>query len=87
MVKFYDRAGFPFQLGENLKPLLHSNLISVSRYFDNGTPAAYQITDEGRTYLRQNVIVEDLISYIKTLQFPDQLLLLANKCLDKKSGL
>lgn len=87
MVKYYDRAELPFPLEEHLRSLLNSNLISVSRYFDNGTPAAYQITEEGRTYLHQNVHAEDIISYIKTLQFPDQLLLLVSTCLDKKSSL
>lgn len=87
MVKFYDRADFPFQVGENLKPLLDGNLIFVSKYFDNGTPAEYRVTEEGRTYVNQKVNEEDIISYIKTLQYPDQLLFLAKTCFDKRRGI
>jgi hypothetical protein len=80
MIKLYDRADFPFKLTENLKQLLDRNLIRIAKLFDNGTASEYQVTEEGRVYLRENINEEEIISHIKTVQNPDRLLQIVYPC-------
>jgi DNA-binding PadR family transcriptional regulator len=83
MVNVYERADYPFQLGENLRALLELQYIQVAKFLDNGTPAIFELTEEGRAYLQEQVDTITLIDYIKTLQAPDFILGLAQSSLDR----
>lgn len=83
MVNVYERADYPFQLGENLKSLIDLQLLWVSQYMDNGTPALFELTDAGKALVKENVGKEALLAYIKTLQAPDFILGLVQSCFEK----
>src|SRR5688572_20346695 len=75
LVKTFDRASFPGDISSNLEPLLKEELIKVDKLFDNMTPASYLATKKGLEYLNTEVKIESLIQYVKTLDYPDQLLM------------
>jgi len=87
MVKVYDRADCPSRITENLKPLLDNNLIFIAEYFDNGTAGKYEITESGKKYLDQNLVAEEIINYIKTMDNPEQLLFITQAYIDRRDGL
>jgi len=87
MVKVYDRADFPSNMTESLKPLLDNNLIFVSQNFDNGTANKYEITEHGKKYLDQNFVPDEIINYIKTMDNPEQLLFITQNYIDRQNGL
>jgi len=87
MVKVYDRASFPFKVTENLQPLLDEKLIVVSKYFDNGTANEYKITEKGEEFLNHNFNDEEIIHFIKTMDDPDQLLMITQAYIDRKNGI
>jgi len=87
MIKVYDRADFPWKLSENLNLLLDNNFIYVSKYLDNGTDFAYEITKKGIEYLNDNFNPEEIIEHIKTMQNPDLLLQLVQAYIHKKNGI
>jgi DNA-binding MarR family transcriptional regulator len=87
MVKVYDRANFPSNMTENLKPLLDNNLIFVSQNFDNGTANKYEITENGKKYLDQNFVADEVINYIKTMDNPEQLLFITQTYIDRQNSL
>lgn len=78
LVKTFDRVNFPSEISTNLEPLLKKELIEVDKLFDNNTPASYRATRKGLEYLNKSVITENLIQYVKTYDYPDQLLLALN---------
>jgi hypothetical protein len=83
MVKVYERADYPFDLGVQLKALFDRQFVHVTKYLDNGTPALFAVTDKGKVYLDQHLDREALISYINSLQAPEFLLQVAHSCLEK----
>lgn len=78
LVKVFDRANFPSEISANLEPLLKGGLIEVDSLFDNNTPASYRATNKGLNYLNNSVRAENLIQYVKTFDYPDQLLMALN---------
>ena len=78
LVKTFDRANFPGEISSNLEPLLKEGFIEVEKLFDNNTPASYRATRKGQEYLNNSVKTENLIQYVKTFDYPDQLLLALN---------
>lgn len=86
MVNVYERADYPFQLGENLKGLLELQLVWVTQFMDNGTPALFELTDSGRAYVKEHIEKDALIGFIKTLQAPDFVLGVTQSCFDKLSS-
>jgi hypothetical protein len=83
MVNVYERADYPFHLGEHLKVLFDSQLVWVSQYMDNGTPALFELTEAGRSYVKEHIDKEGLMDFIKTLQAPDFILEVTQSCFDK----
>jgi hypothetical protein len=81
MINVYERADYPFRVGEHLKALFDLQFIRVTVYLDNGTPGIFEITDLGQSYLNDQVDRKALIEYIKTLQAPEFLLEVAQSCL------
>lgn len=86
MVNVYERADYPFQLGENLKVLFDLQMVWVTQYMDNGTPVLFELTDAGRTYVKEHIEKRALIEFIQTLQAPDFILEVAQSCFDKLSS-
>lgn len=86
MVKVYHRACLTFEITENLQPLLDNNLIVVSKYFDNKTANKYEITENGKEFLSNNFNDNEAIHFIKTLDDPDQLLMITQAYIDRKNG-
>lgn len=75
LVKTFDRANFPSEISSNLAPLLKEELIEVDKVLANNTPASYRATRKGLEYLNNSAKTENLIQYIKTFDYPDQLLM------------
>lgn len=73
LVTIFDRHDFPSEMGINLGKLLEHKLIFVSDFFDNGTPARYQITNTGRRWLRDNFNADELLSYFDVKDRPNLL--------------
>lgn len=71
MVKLFDRANFPAEIGKSLDELLKHRFVIVTKTFDNGTAAEYGITDEGMDYLKKEFKRVEILSYIQTLDKPD----------------
>jgi len=86
MFNVYERADYPFSLGEHLKALFDLNYIRVTKFLDNGTPGIFAITEQGQAYLNEHTDRAALIDYIKSLQAPEFLLEIAHSCLDKPSA-
>lgn len=87
MLKVFDRADFPANMTENLKPLLENNMIFVAQNFNNGTANKYEITETGKKYLEQNFVADEVINYIKTMDNPEQLLFITQAYIDRQNGL
>ena len=75
LINTFDRADFPSEISSNLEPLLKEELIEVEKLFYNNTPASYRATSKGLEYLNKTVKTESLIKYVKTLHYPEQLLM------------
>src|SRR5450432_3113543 len=86
MIKVYHRACLTFEITENLQPLLDKNLIIISKYFDNKTANEYEITEKGNEFLTHNFNEEEAIQFIKSLDDPDQLLMITQAYIDRKNG-
>lgn len=86
MVNVYERADYPFQLGENLKVLIDLQWVWVTQYMDNGTPVLFELTEAGRSYVKEHIDKNALIGFIKTLQAPDFILEVTQSCFDKLSS-
>ncbi len=70
MVRIFDRADFPAMVRENLDTLLNEKLIVISKYFENGHPMEYEITENGRVYLKDNLDPKELIRCIQKMDNP-----------------
>lgn len=86
MVKIYHRACLTFEITQNLQPLLDNNLIIVSKYFDNKTANEYEVTEKGNEFLTNSFNDDEAIQYIKTLDDPNQLLMIIQAYIDRKNG-
>ncbi|ANE50079.1 hypothetical protein [Flavisolibacter tropicus] len=86
MVNVYERADYPFLLGENLKVLFDLQLVWVTQYMDNDTPVLFELTDAGRAYVNEHIEKNALFEFIKTLQAPDFILEVTQSCFDKLSS-
>jgi DNA-binding PadR family transcriptional regulator len=79
LVKHFDRAKFPAEIGKSVDELLKRNLVIVTKNFDNGTAAEYGITDEGKKYLDSEFKKDEILKYIQTFDKPDILYLYVNR--------
>ena len=87
MIKVYDRADFPFEITNKLNSLLEKKYIFVDKYFDNGTPNTYAITEIGKAYLAENLKSKEITNYIKKMDNPEQLLFITKSYIHGKNGL
>ena len=87
LIKHFDRADFPVNLDENLKPLLENEHIIVSSILDNGTPFEYSITEKGKNYINVNFNDQEIIEHIKRMDNPEFILKITKTLIDKKNGL
>ena len=81
MINVYERADYPFGVGEHLKALFDLQFIRVTVYLDNGRPGIFEITELGQAYLNEQVDRKALIDYIRTFQAPEFLLEVVQSCL------
>ena len=87
LVRLFDNADFPSRIMENLNPLLKKDLITAFRNFDNGTVKDYRITENGKKFLAQNLDMQKILEYIKTLDKPELLLKIVQAYFDKVNGI
>lgn len=71
LVRHFDRANFPSEMGKSIDILLGNNFITVTNNFDNGTASEYGITDEGKKYLKSEFNKEEILKYIGTFDHPE----------------
>jgi DNA-binding PadR family transcriptional regulator len=79
LVKHFDRANFPAEIGKSIDVLLERKLVIVTKYFDNGTASEYGITDDGKKYLDKEFKKDEILKYIQTFDKPDILYLYVNR--------
>lgn len=87
MTSVFERADFPSELGPSLNSLLKADLIYVTKYFDDGAPFVYGVTEKGRDYLIKNFNNLEIINFVKSLQNPQLLLQIVQVYVDKRNNL
>lgn len=85
MVTIFDRADFPSNITENVEVLINNELAYVIKYFDNGTPSDYEITEKGKGYLQRNLSTSEIIEHIKSMENPELLLEITSEYLNKSN--
>ena len=85
MVELYDRADFPSNMTEHLDTLLNAAYIRISKWFDNGTPAAYEISEKGKSYLTQHFQATEAIEHVKQMRNPELLLKIVQTYIDLRT--
>jgi len=86
LVKQFDRADFPGNVGKEIKVLIEYGYIKVSKYFDNGTASDYVATEKGIKYLSDNFNSNEILEYIKEMPNPDFLYKLTQKFIENNNG-
>jgi hypothetical protein len=86
LVKQFDRADFPGNVGKEIKVLIEYGYIKVSKYFDNGTESDYVATEKGIEYLSDNFNSDEILEYINQMPNPDFLCKLTRKFIENKNG-
>lgn len=71
LIRHFDRAKFPAEMGKSIDQLISHDLIKVTGYFDNNTPSEYGITENGKDYLRREFNKEQILKYIGTFDRPE----------------
>lgn len=71
LVRHFDRANFPGEVGKSIDQLLKLKYVVVTGHFDNGTRAEFEATEAGREYLRKEFNKEEILRYIATFDNPE----------------
>jgi hypothetical protein len=74
LVKLFDRADFPGNVSPHLEHLHKNGMIEVDKVVGN-SPISYRPAKKGAEYVKGAVHVGSLILYVKTFDYPDQLLI------------
>jgi hypothetical protein len=87
LVRLFDRVNFPGKIGESIDKLMEKNFIVVTNLFDNGTPAEYDTTKEGKEYLKTEFKGDEILEYIKIFDNSEILYLLTKGYIDQANTL
>jgi len=85
LTKIFDRADFPGNVSECLNFLMDSELIEINRNNYPEILPVYELTSNGKTYLKSEFNGKNILNFIKTMQNPKFLYELTELILNKNS--